>query len=111
DDIPIAPLGRTPRRLYNHLRQRFAQVTNPAIDSLREKSVMSLRVLIGARASTLSPEGDAAAELARRVHPAMASHARPFTHPLLEPDSPLLGAGELAPVTGSGMVVEPTFGR
>ncbi len=28
DDIPIAPLGRTPRRLYGYLRQRFAQVTN-----------------------------------------------------------------------------------
>src|SRR5205807_6459525 len=39
DDTPIAVLGRTPRRLYNYLRQRFAQVTNPAIDSLREKSV------------------------------------------------------------------------
>jgi small subunit ribosomal protein S17 len=84
DDTPIAPLGRTPRRLYNHLRQRFAQVTNPAIDSLREKSVMSLRVLIGARGSTLTPEGDAGAELAKRVHPAMASHERRFTHPLLK---------------------------
>src|SRR6266446_7039242 len=46
DDIPIAPLGRTPRRLYGYLRQRFAQVTNPAIDPLREKAVMSLRVLL-----------------------------------------------------------------
>src|SRR5204862_5531406 len=48
-DIPIAPLGRTPRRVYGYLRQRFAQVTNPAIDPLREKAVMSLRVLLGAR--------------------------------------------------------------
>src|SRR5439155_998556 len=31
DDIPIAALGRTPRRVYGYLRQRFAQVTNPAI--------------------------------------------------------------------------------
>ena len=48
DDIPIAALGRTPRRVYGYLRQRFAQVTNPAIDPLREKAVMSLRVLLGA---------------------------------------------------------------
>src|SRR5919201_6045831 len=110
DDIPIAPLGKTPRRLYNHLRQRFAQVTNPAIDSLREKPVMSLRVLLGARGATLSPEGDAARELAKRVHPAMAAHERPFTHPLLELDSPVLGAGELARVLESAVVLGVTFG-
>src|SRR4029077_2822930 len=56
DDIPIAALGRTPRRVYGYLRQRFAQVTNPAIDPLREKAVMSLRVLLGARHGTLEPE-------------------------------------------------------
>src|SRR2546426_2197199 len=39
DDIPIAAPGRTPRRVYGYLRQRFAQVTNPAIDPLREKAV------------------------------------------------------------------------
>ena len=33
DDTPIAPLARTPRPLYGFFRQRFAQVTNPAIDS------------------------------------------------------------------------------
>src|SRR5260370_11302136 len=59
DDIPIAPLRRTPRRVYGYLRQRFAQVTNPAIDPLREKAVMSLRVLLGARERTLEPEGGA----------------------------------------------------
>jgi glutamate synthase (NADPH/NADH) large chain len=32
DDTPIAPLARTPRPLYGFFRQRFAQVTNPAID-------------------------------------------------------------------------------
>src|ERR1700737_1496594 len=56
DDIPIAQFGRTRRRVYNRLRQRFAQVTNPAIDSLRERSVMSLRVTLGARGRTLGPE-------------------------------------------------------
>src|SRR5438094_984462 len=71
DDIPIAPLGRTPRRLYGYLRQRFAQVTNPAIDPLREKAVMSLRTLLGARSRTLEPEGGVESELSRRHHPAV----------------------------------------
>src|SRR5712664_1115136 len=71
DDIPIAALGRTPRRVYGYLRQRFAQVTNPAIDPLREKAVMSLRVLLGARHLTHEPEGGTDRELLRRHHPAV----------------------------------------
>src|SRR5271166_5016603 len=47
DDTPIAPLARTPRPLYGFFSQRFAQVTNPAIDSLRESIVVSLRTRLG----------------------------------------------------------------
>ena len=47
DDTPIAPLARTPRSFYGFFRQRFAQVTNPAIDSLRESCVVSLRTRLG----------------------------------------------------------------
>src|SRR5439155_485013 len=43
DDTPIPPLARVPPGLYAYLRQRFAQVTNPPIDPLRETLVMSLR--------------------------------------------------------------------
>ena len=106
DDIPIASLGRTPRRLSNHLRQRFAQVTNPAIDSLRERSVMSLRVTLGARGRTLGPENEAGAALKRRLHPATACHAQP----LLELESPVLGAGELTRVLESATVLDASFG-
>jgi len=106
DDIPIAALGRTPRRLTNHLRQRFAQVTNPAIDSLRERPVMSLRVTLGARGRTLGPENEAGAGMGRRLHPATAVHDRP----LLELASPLLGAGELARVLESALVLDATVG-
>ena len=56
DDTPIAPLARAPRPLYDFFRQRFAQVTNPAIDSLREQLVMSLRTWLGSRASPLQDE-------------------------------------------------------
>ncbi|MGH7776298.1 MAG: glutamate synthase central domain-containing protein, partial [Candidatus Dormibacterales bacterium] len=62
DDTPLAPLGTTPRRLYGHLRQRFAQVTNPPIDPIRERAVMSLRTLLGPRPARLGPPGAAAQE-------------------------------------------------
>jgi glutamate synthase (ferredoxin) len=103
DDTPIAPLGRTPRRLYGYLRQRFAQVTNPAIDPLREKAVMSLRTLVGPRRRTLEPEGGADAELSRRHHPAV-----PGEGALLELESPVLGAGELARVLEEATVLDAT---
>jgi glutamate synthase (ferredoxin) len=104
DDIPIAGLGRTPRRLYGYLRQRFAQVTNPAIDPLREKAVMSLRVLLGARRGTLEPEGGADRELRRSRHPAVTGTQR-----LLELESPVLGAAELARILEEATVVDATY--
>ncbi len=47
DDTPIAALAHSPRPLYGFFRQRFAQVTNPPIDSLRESCVVSLRTRLG----------------------------------------------------------------
>ncbi len=51
DDTPIAVLSRKPRLLYDYFKQLFAQVTNPPIDSIREKIVMSLGTNLGARRS------------------------------------------------------------
>ena len=50
DDAPIAPLAGRSRPLASYFRQRFAQVTNPAIDHLRERAVMSVATLLGPRA-------------------------------------------------------------
>lgn len=47
DDTPLAFLARSPRPLYAFFRQRFAQVTNPAIDPLREAIVVSLETRLG----------------------------------------------------------------
>src|ERR1700761_1831749 len=47
DDTPLAFLARSPRPLYAFFRQRFAQVTNPAIDPLREAIVVSLTTRFG----------------------------------------------------------------
>ncbi|MCX7851904.1 MAG: glutamate synthase large subunit [Caldilineales bacterium] len=53
DDTPKAVLSRLPRPIYHYFKQRFAEVTNPPIDPLREQVVMSLRTLLGRRRSIL----------------------------------------------------------
>src|SRR6201998_705899 len=47
DDAPPAFLSSLTRSLWDYCKQRFAQVTNPAIDPLRESHVMSLEVPLG----------------------------------------------------------------
>ena len=47
DDAPLAVLSNKYRGLHHFFRQNFSQVTNPPIDSLRERVVMSLRTKIG----------------------------------------------------------------
>lgn len=48
DDTPLAVLSGKPQRFFNYFKQKFAQVTNPPMDSLRETTVMSLTSYIGA---------------------------------------------------------------
>jgi glutamate synthase domain-containing protein 2/glutamate synthase domain-containing protein 1/glutamate synthase domain-containing protein 3 len=47
DDTPLAPLARAPRPVYGFFRQRFAQVTNPPIDPLRETVVLQMHTRLG----------------------------------------------------------------
>jgi glutamate synthase (NADPH/NADH) large chain len=58
DDTPIAVLSQQSRPLYEYFRQSFAQVTNPPIDPLRERLVMSLTTQIGLERNVfdLSPD-------------------------------------------------------
>lgn len=51
DDSPLAVLSERPHPLYNYFKQRFAQVTNPPIDPLREGIVMSLAMTLGKKES------------------------------------------------------------
>jgi glutamate synthase (ferredoxin) len=53
DDTPTPGLGRIDRPIADHLRQAFAQVTNPPIDPERERAVMDLRVELGRRPTLL----------------------------------------------------------
>ena len=60
DDAPLAVLSERPRPLHAYFRQRFAQVTNPAIDSLRERKVMALDSFIGRRGNLLEESAEQA---------------------------------------------------
>jgi glutamate synthase (NADPH/NADH) large chain len=51
DDTPMPVLSKKNRSLFDYFRQQFAQVTNPPIDSLRERIVMSLQTNIGRETS------------------------------------------------------------
>ncbi|MEN8445274.1 MAG: glutamate synthase-related protein, partial [Cyanobacteria bacterium J06555_13] len=53
NDTPLAVLSNKPHLLYNYFKQRFAQVTNPPIDPLRERLVMSLSTQLGAQGNLL----------------------------------------------------------
>ena len=63
NDAALACLSDKPRLLYDYFKQLFAQVTNPAIDSIREEVIMSLECLIGPESNLL----DSKAENAHRL--------------------------------------------
>ncbi len=69
DDTPAGSMTQVGRPLYSYLRQHFAQVTNPPIDPLREKLVMSVRMRLGHRRNLLgqTPEHAHLLEIASPV--------------------------------------------
>ena len=81
DDTPLAFFARSPRPVYAYFRQRFAQVTNPAIDPLRESVVVSLHTRLG-----------------------------PWPH-LLDKKSPLPGLSMQSPILSLGQVEALRSGR
>ena len=56
DDTPLACFSQVQRNFTDFFRQKFAQVTNPPIDPLREKVVMSTKVSIGAKNNILKEQ-------------------------------------------------------
>ncbi len=58
DDTPMAVLSQQARPLYDYFRQKFAQVTNPPIDPLREAIVMSLETCLGTEKNVFEETAD-----------------------------------------------------
>ncbi|HSP01484.1 MAG TPA: glutamate synthase large subunit, partial [Thioalkalivibrio sp.] len=63
DDTPMPVLSTQERSLYDYFRQQFAQVTNPAIDPLREQIVMSLETCLGRERNLFEETPEHAARL------------------------------------------------
>lgn len=59
-DVPVAVLSSRAQHISNYFKQLFAQVTNPPIDSIRERSVMSLKTKLGQSGNVLKPTKDLA---------------------------------------------------
>lgn len=57
-DTPLAVLSGQPQPLYNYFKQRFAQVTNPPIDAIREEVVTSTTVYIGESGNLLEEKAE-----------------------------------------------------
>ena len=69
-DTPLAVLSDQPQHISSYFKQLFAQVTNPPIDPLRERLVMSLATVIGASNNLL-------------VEDSKAAHCITLSHPIL----------------------------
>jgi len=68
NDAPLAVLSKRPQPLFAYFKQRFAQVTNPPIDPIREAAVMSLATSLGAGGNLLE-QGPAQAARLEMPHP------------------------------------------
>ena len=69
NDTPLAVLSGKPQLLFNYFRQQFAQVTNPAIDPIREELVMSLTEYIGAVGMNILLPNETHCKMVRLPHP------------------------------------------
>ncbi|MEH7120805.1 glutamate synthase large subunit [Neobacillus vireti] len=62
-DSPLAVLSKRPQLLYNYFKQLFAQVTNPPIDSIREKIITSVITTIGPQKNIIKPEPESCQQI------------------------------------------------
>ena len=74
NDTPLAVLSERPQHLSAYFRQQFAQVTNPAIDPIREQLVMSLTMYLGPQRNLLDETPEHARQL-RLDHPVLTAAA------------------------------------
>ncbi len=69
NDTPLAVISSRPQLFFNYFRQQFAQVTNPAIDSIRENLVMSLAEYIGRVGTGILNPDETNCKMVRLPHP------------------------------------------
>ncbi|MCF0176817.1 MAG: glutamate synthase large subunit [Bacteroidales bacterium] len=69
NDTPLAVLSERPQIFFNYFRQQFAQVTNPAIDPIREELVMSQTEYIGRVGDGILTPDESNCKMVRLPHP------------------------------------------
>ncbi len=91
NDLALAALSEQEPSLFSYFKQRFAQVTNPPIDSVRESIVMSLESRIGSEGNMLSEGPEHAVQLVLD-HPVLTNdeleRVARASHPALRGDDP-----------------------
>src|SRR5437762_585941 len=92
NDTPLAVLSERPQLLFSYFRQMFAQVTNPAIDPMREQLVMSLALNLGPQGNLL----EVGAEHARQIRIAQPVLTEQATAALRNVSDPALRAVTLS---------------
>ncbi len=95
NDAALAVISSKPRMLYDYFKQRFAQVTNPAIDAIREEVIMALNCYIGPEGNLL----DATEQHAHRLN---------IPHPILD-NAELASLKTLEHRGWSSQVIDITF--
>ena len=71
NDTPLAIISDKPQIFFNYFRQQFAQVTNPAIDPIREELVMSLTEYIGAVGTNILTPDESNCKMVRLPQPVL----------------------------------------
>ena len=71
NDTPLAVISDKPQVFFNYFRQQFAQVTNPAIDPIREELVMSLTEYIGAVGTNILTPNETNCKMVRLPQPVL----------------------------------------
>lgn len=74
NDTPLAVLSDRPQSLFNYFRQQFAQVTNPAIDPIREELVMSLTEYVGAVGMNILSPNESHCKMVRLPEPILTNN-------------------------------------
>ena len=97
NDSALACLSDKPRMIYDYFKQLFAQVTNPAIDSIREEVIMSLECYIGPEQNLL----DATPEHCHRLL---------VDHPILTNEE-LAALKHINHEVGTAKMIDITFDR
>ncbi len=110
DDTPLAVLSLQPRHLATYFKQLFAQVTNPPIDPIREKLVMSVNLGLGWRRNLLA-ETPLHAQLVQSNSPILFEHELAFLKTLAGKHHPAVTINATWPHSEGENGLESAIGR